>query len=62
MKTYIIDIYDNNYRMNDTYRVIAKDKLNAIKEVTVRLINECDSDIYNIDIQDVKELLENDEL
>lgn len=62
MKTYIIDIYDNNYRMSDTYMVIAKDKLNAIKEVTIRLINECDSNIDDIDIQNIKELIENDEL
>lgn len=61
MKTYIIDIHDNNYKINDTYRVIAKDKLNAIKEVTIRLINECDSNIDDIDIQDIKELVENDE-
>lgn len=59
MKTYIIDIC---YRMSDTYRVIAKDKLNAVKEITIRLINECNSDIDSIDIQNVKELIENDEL
>ena len=59
---YIINIYDNNYRMSDTYRVIAKDELNAIKEVTIRLINECDSNIDDIDIQYIEELIENDEL
>ena len=58
MKTYVIDIYDNNYRMNDSYMVIAKDKLNAIKEVTIRLINECDSNIDDIDIQNIKEVIE----
>lgn len=62
MKTYVIDIYDNNYRMSDSYMVIAKDKLNAIKEVTIRLINECDSNINDIDIQNIKEVIENDEL
>lgn len=62
MKTYIVNIYDNNYRMSDTYRVIAKDELNAIKEVTIRLINECDSNIDDIDIQYIEELIENDEL
>ena len=62
MKRYLIDIYDNNYRMSDSYMIIAKDKLNAIKEVTIRLINECDSNIDDIDIQNVEELIENDEL
>ena len=58
MKTYVIDVYDNNYRMSDSYMVIAKDKLNAIKEVTIRLINECDSNIDDIDIQNIKEVIE----
>ena len=62
MKTYVIDIYDNNYRMSDSYMVIAKDKLNAIKEVTIRLINECDSNIDDIDIINIEELIEDDEL
>ena len=62
MKRYIIDIYDNNYKMNDSYMVIAKDKLNAIKEVTIRLINECDSSIDDINIQNIEEVIENDEL
>ena len=62
MKTYVIDIYNNNYKMSDSYMVIAKDKLNAIKEVTIRLINECDSSIDDIDIQNVEELIENDKL
>lgn len=62
MKRYLIDIYDNNYRMSDSYIVIAKDKLNAIKEVTIQLLNECDSSIDDIDIQNVEELIENDEL
>lgn len=62
MKTYVIDIYDNNYRMSDSYIVIAKDKLNAIKEVTIRLLNECDSNIDDIDIQNIEELIENDGL
>lgn len=61
MKRYLIDIYDNNYRMSDSYMVIAKDKLNAIKEVTIRLINECDSNIDDIDIQNIEEVIENDE-
>ena len=62
MKRYVIDIYDNNYRMWDSYMVIAKDKLNAIKEVTIRLLNECDSNIDDIDIINIEELIENDEL
>lgn len=62
MKRYLIDIYDNNYRMSDSYMIIAKDKLNAIKEVTIRLINECDSNIDDIDIINIEELIENDEL
>lgn len=62
MKRYLIDIYDNNYRMSDSYMVIAKDKLNAIKEVTIRLLNECDSNIDDIDIINIEELIENDEL
>ena len=57
MKLYVIDIYDNNYRMSDSYIIIAKDKLNAIKEVTIQLINECDSNIDDIDIQNVEELI-----
>lgn len=57
MKIYIIDIYDNNYRMSDSYIVIAKDKLNAIKEVTIQLLNECDSNIDDIDIQNIEELI-----
>ena len=62
MKRYVIDVYYNNYRLNDSYMVIAKDKLNAIKEVTIRLINECDSSIDDIDIQNIEEVIENDEL
>ena len=61
MKKYIINVYDNNYRTNETYTVIAKDKLNAVKEVTIRLINEYDSDIDDMDIQYIEELIENDE-
>ena len=61
MKLYIIDIYDNNYRMSDSYIVIAKDKLNAIKEVTILLINECDSNIDDIDIINIEEVTKNDE-
>ena len=61
MKTYVIDVYYNNYKMSDSYMVIAKDKLNAIKEVTIRLLNECDSNIDDIDIQNIEELIENDE-
>ena len=56
MKIYVIDIYDNNYKMSDSYMVIAKDELNAIKKVTIRLINECDSDIDDIDIINVEEV------
>ena len=43
MKTYVIDVYDNNYRMSDSYIVIAKDELNAIKKVIIRSINRHDS-------------------
>ena len=59
MKTYVVAI---NYRIGNTYRVIAKDELNAIKEVTIRLMHECDNNIDDIDIQDVKELIDDDEL
>ena len=56
MKTYVIDIYDNNHKMSDSYMVVAQDELNAIKNVTIRLINECDSSIDDINIQNIKEI------
>ena len=56
MKTYVINIYDNNHQMSDSYMVVAEDELNAIKEVTIRLLNECDSNIDDINIQNIKEV------
>ena len=47
MKTYVIDIYDNNHKMSDSYIVVAQDERNAI----IRLINECDSNINDINIR-----------
>lgn len=65
MKKYRIYIFNNKYRTSDTYIIIAKDKLNAVKQLVLGLINEPEIQYYNIDdidIQYIEELIENDEL
>lgn len=65
MKKYRIYIFNNKYRTSDTYIIIAKDKLNAVKQLVLGLINESEIQYYNIDdidIQYIEELIENDEL
>lgn len=65
MKKYRIYIFNNKYRTSDTYIIIAKDKLNAVKQLVLELINEPEIQYYNIDdidIQYIEELIEDDEL
>lgn len=60
MKLYKITIYERENRLTSEFCIYSKDKLNAIKDITIYFINDIQYNIDDIDIQEVEELIENE--